>query len=309
MFKIFLFKPKILFIGALLSSCLYSNDTIISTVSKDKNLLYLEDFLKEKLPENNKSIGLTFLENEYNQTLKDTNSIVIKEVYTKEISNNWKGGIFEIDIINWDNSKEKYIRKLFYNDSLIVNDIFTKDGLSMAKDFNMPLLSNIVYNKEYQILKQNKNLPALYGNDMVIFTNLQCMFCKRYVPAMYEYALNNNMNLYVIHLTSNNHSNSEDLASYLLTFIKKSELSDDKKIEILSSIYQRDFISTKEDLLKEFNSIIGKDNEISLKDIENFNSKRLLKINNELAKKIYIRETPTVYIDDVLFTEYSEDKN
>ena len=63
-------------------------------------------------------------------------------------------------------------------------------------------MSDIVYNKEYLLLERDIKKPSPNGINMVVFTNSQCPFCKQYVPAMLDFAINNNMSLYVINLSN-----------------------------------------------------------------------------------------------------------
>jgi len=139
---------------------------------------------------------------------------------------------------------------------------------------------------------------------MVIFTNSQCPYCKQYVPAMLDYAYQNNMNLYVINLSSKKFNNSDELTKKIISFLKFDKRSDLKKIEALKLIYANDFSSTIDSLDKDFSSLIGTKIEI-FKNENNVNySQDLLQINNKIANKIHIIETPTVYIDGILFTDY-----
>lgn len=290
--KLFL---SLLFMGV----SLLGNDAVKDKISNKQALkdFVLNDAKVSLLDKEIQSTGYKFLVSELDK-ITDLSSYGIVELYSKSISSEWKVSIFDIELEYFNGTKEIVKRKIFYNNSLVVNDIFNEKAESIGKKINLPLMSDLVYNQEYQLLKRDENKPSPRGENMVVFTNSQCPFCKQYVPAMLDYALENNMNLYVINLSSKKFENSEESAINIIAFLKYDKRSPKDKIETIKSIYSKG-ITSKDDFLTLFK--IDK----NILDKENMDySKELLEINNKIAKKIHIIETPTVYIDGILFTEY-----
>lgn len=279
-----------------------NNNTSISDFNKLKDFVLIED--KVSLINNNlKSTGYNYLESELSK-IKDLASYDIKEIYNKNISSDWKIAFFDIDMVYFNGNKENIKRKIFYNKSIIVNDIFNENADSIGKKINLPLLSDMVYNKEYLVIERDTSKQSPNGEKMVIFTNSQCPFCKQYVPAMYEYALNNNMSLYVINLSNNKFGNSNTLTNNIITFFKYDTKTTTEKIKLIKDIYLYNF-STNENLLNdEFSKLVKMDINILNDKAKKEYANSLTEINNKLAKKIHITETPTVFIDNELFNDY-----
>ena len=279
----------------------FANDTV-------KELSTLKDFVSTEdkislVDSKLKSTGYKFLESELNK-VKDLASYNMTEIYNNNISTEWKVSIFDIDLLYFDGSKENKKRKIFYNKSLIVNDIFNENADSIGKKINIPLMSDIVYNKEYLLLERDIKKPSPNGINMVVFTNSQCPFCKQYVPAMLDFAINNNMSLYVINLSNKKFNNSEILTKNVISFLKFDKRNSHEKINLIKKIYTHNFTTNEEYLIEEFSKLLPVDKNILIdKDNLKF-ADELLEINNKLAKKLYVSETPTVYIDGVLFNDY-----
>lgn len=279
----------------------FANDSL-------KDLSSLKDFVsnedKISLVNNEpKSTGYKFLESELSK-VKDLASYNILEIHNSNISSEWKVANFDVDLIYFDGTKENKKRKIFYNKSIVVNDIFNEHAESIGNKINIPLVSDIVYNKEYILFEKNPKKPSPHGEKMVVFTNSQCPFCKQYVPAMFDFAINNNMSLYVINLSNKKFNNSEIITRNILSFLKFDKRASLEKINLLKEIYAHNFTTNEEYLTDEFSKLISLDkNILSNKEKVSF-SNELLEINNKVAKKLYVSEVPTVYIDNILFNEY-----
>jgi protein-disulfide isomerase len=244
------------------------------------------------------SAGAKYLENiiKKNDNVQD---VTVEEIYTKKISDDWKGGIFNVSIEDIEDNKSSDIVKLFYNGGgLVVLDIFTTDGRSMIQQLSLPLSKEIAYNKEFLVFNRDVSKKSPKGKNMVIFSDPQCPYCMQRIPEVLDFAKTNNMNVYYydVPLPIPEHANSKEIAMCLHTAIQKNK---DDAIKIIKNAYGYDFGSMKKSLdevIGEFNKISGV-YPISKKDVTNFNAKQHLEESVNIVDTLHINQTPTVYVD------------
>jgi len=288
----------IIFIGLLL----YANNLQAKDVkfTKSSNVKLLKP-LQVKANIINETAGFKFIENNLNDNpLVD--SFVIKEIYSKPVSNQWNGGIFHITVTTVDGTHSQIV-KLFYNEELVVKDIYSIDGESMILLLKLPLVSKeIAYNKKYLIYSKKDGIVSENGNNMVIISDPQCPFCKDNVPELLDLAKEKNMNVYYYDfpLAIKSHINSEKIAECLATAISKNK---NNSIDIIKNIYSHDFDSSEKSMkqiLKEFNTVSGVA-KITLDDIANSNAHNHIKDGKGIVESLYIESTPTVYVDGKIY--------
>jgi len=245
------------------------------------------------------SAGAKYLKN-FLKKKEDVKKVTVKEIYTRNISADWKGGIFDVTIETAYDDEKNDIIKLFYNDGgLVVLDIFTTDGRSMIQQLSLPLLSKeIAYNKDFLVLSRDVNKKSPKGKDMVIFSDPQCPYCMQRVPQVLDFARANNMNVYYydVPLPIPDHASSKEIAMCMHTAIEKNK---DDAIKIIKKTYGHDFGRRKKGLdtvIMEFNRISGVD-PITKKDITNHKAKQHLDESVNTADVLHIKRTPTVYVD------------
>lgn len=245
------------------------------------------------------SAGAKYLKN-FLKKKQGVEKVIVNEIYTKNISEDWKGGIFDVTVEDPYGDDKNDIIKLFYNDGgLVVLDIFTTDGRSMIQQLSLPLLSTkIAYSKDFLILKRDSNKKSLKGKDMVIFSDPQCPYCMQRVPEVLNFAKKNNMNVYYydIPLPIPEHANSKEIAMCLHTAIAKNK---NKAVSVIKNTYGHDFGRIKKGLASiiiEFNRISGVA-PIAKKDIKEANAKGHLEESVNTVNILHIKRTPTVYVD------------
>lgn len=245
------------------------------------------------------SVGVMYLKNIIKKN-KDIKSVTVREIYTKNVSEDWKGGVFEVTINGEYGKENKKVVKLFYNDGgLVVLDIFTVDGRSMIQQLSVPLLSEeVAYNKDFLILSRDIKKKSPKGKDMVIFSDPQCPYCIQRIPKLLDFARENNMNVYFydIPLPIPDHANSKEIAICINTVIKKNK---GNAVEIIKNSYKHHFGKRKKSLeavIIEFNKISGV-SPITKKDIDDNDAKKHLEDSINISDILHISGTPTVYVD------------
>ena len=246
------------------------------------------------------STGYRFMENILMKN-PQVKSVEINEIKTKRIRGKWKGAIFILDIKTVDGKNAKEIIKLFYNKDLVVRDIFDVEGNSMLTHLKSPLISKkLAYDKDFKVLSRNANKSSSKGKNLVVVSDMQCPFCKKRIPSVLKMAKENNMNLYYIDmpLPIPAHVNSKNISICVAT---ATALNKDKALEIIENAYRWDFGSAKKsfnDILKEFNKISAVA-PISNKDVEETKSIQHIEKSMNVAKKLFIEGTPSIFIDGV----------
>lgn len=255
-----------------------------------------------------KSTGLSFLENDIKRTRENVESVEVHEIYTANLASGWKGAIFDTKTTFFNDTVEKGLRKVFYNDTLAVREIYNKKAEPISKMLKLPLVSPLLaYNDEFLIHKSDPNKESPHGKNIVVFSNIECPMCKRLVPSILEFGILNNMNIYMYNITSDKFFNSKNLSTFMIAYSKKNKESfkGSEYIEKLKKLYVYQFSSlSKEELLKEFNRILESD--ITLEDISKSFSEDVLKTVNRVAEKLYVNSTPTVYIDGNNFDDFGD---
>lgn len=199
-------KKTLVFLAIALITCLYANETQNSSDSEIKNdnteiQSILDSDKKIILNEGEeKSVGQSFLENYLRKNIKNASSIKVDEIYSVKVSTDWRGAIFDVEIKYFNDTKEIRLERLFYNKFVAVNDIYNSKAEPMSKQLNLPLFSKkIAYNNEYLVASSSNYKRIPKSKDMVIFSNVNCPSCKRFIPSTLDYGINN-MNIYMFNL-------------------------------------------------------------------------------------------------------------
>ena len=263
----------------------------------------IEKELNSEIKETKKihiSAGYEFLKNSFKNN-PEVKSMQIKEIYTSKITDDWTGGIFSMQLNLTKGETINKTVKLFYNQELIVEDIFTKNGESLSKYLNLPLIKPLkIYTKEFQINKRDETKPSLYGINMVIFSDVLCPYCQESMSSLLKFGKKYNMNVYLLDIALPEHPNSSTVTVYMNTAIS---LNPNKTMKIVENTYSANFPNTRTDadmILNIFNANSGVA-PIRAEDVKKQNKTELLNRSEDIAKKEYIKGTPTIFVDEKKF--------
>lgn len=281
----------------LMTGIVYAD--IVKTSSTNPQIQEKLNSEKQKIKQN-KSAGYMFLKNSFKNN-PDIKSMQIKEVYTSKISKEWTGGIFSVQLNLLNGKTTNQTVKLFYNKELIVEDIFTKNGESLSKYLTLPLIEPLkIYTEQFQINKRDKNKTSSYGINMVIFSDVLCPYCKQNMSSLLDFGKKHNMNIFLLDIALPKHPNSSTLAVIMHTAIT---LNPNQAMNIIKNTYSTNFPSTKSStdiILSIFNKNSGVP-PISIEDIKRQRKTELLNRSEEIARREYIKGTPTVFVDEKKF--------
>ena len=291
---------KAIFLLTIITSLAFSTE-VIATSSNNPQLQ--ENLNKGSLPvvKTTKSTGSKFLENTFKNNARITN-VAIREIYTKKIADTWTGGIFLVKLTLEDDSVINKKIKLFYNKELIVEEIYTEDGQPLSSFLSLPILDPVaIYNNnEFKIHTRDKTKPSIYGNNMVIFSDILCVHCKKSMPSLLKFAKKYNMNIFLLEIASPASPNSSTVTLLMNIAIEKEP---DRALEIVEKTYKTVFPQKKAEtdtLIEIFN--LANRTQLTKEDLIKYNKKtEKLNKSENIARKEHITGTPTVFVDEERF--------
>ena len=275
---------KLLMIAILSSSIVYAKEELKSEVEKDI-VAYVEKAI---------SVNKDF-------TLKE---VRVKEVKELDAIKGWSVYFLDIDllVIAKDNKVMTVHDKIFSDGKYMTRDFMSLKGQISLKDRIVPDMDNSFYKKNHLV----------YGDEsakdkIVIFSDPLCPFCQTYMPEVFKAvkADPKKIALYYYHFPlSMIHPQAP-------TIIKATMAAEKKGVkDILIRVYEAKFaLKTKDEnsTLEAFNKKLGTN--LTLKEI---NTQEILETYSkdlELAGKMMISGTPTVYVNgkkDFTRTKYKE---
>jgi len=223
------------------------------------------------------------------------NSVKLLEKADIKNKPNWKAYMFVMDLTIKGKSN-KFPETAYVNekDGLVVVD--SAPGIydyvnheKLGKDLR-PKIDNTYY-QDSHLIAGKKNAE----HKLVVFSDPQCPFCQKYVPAIYKDAKENpeKFALYYYHMPLVRlHPVSDTLTKVMETLQKKGKIDDAIKMYSLKIHYaERNETKILNEIKKQFD-INATSEEINKPDI-----KAQIKKDMEMATNIMLKGTPTVYID------------
>ncbi len=179
---------------------------------------------------------------------------------------------------------------IFAKDNLISPDFIDVRSNRSIKHRLSPAVKESFYDKEH----------LLYGSEkakhkILVFSDPNCPFCKDLVPPIMEAALKypDTFALYYYHLPLLKlHPGSLALCKAMIVLQKRGQK------DLFLKIYETDFdysLEEEEKVLKELNEKLGTD--LTKSDIDQPWVTEALKRDMDRAKELFVKGTPTVFID------------
>ncbi len=263
---------KLLMIAILSSSLVNAKSEVKSEVEKD-----IVAYVKKAI-----SVNKDF-------TLKE---VRIKDIKELEAIKGWSVYFLDIDlqVIAQNNKIMTVHDKIFSDGKYMTRDFMSLKGQISLKDRMVPDMDNSFYKKDHLI----------YGDEsakdkIVIFSDPLCPFCQTYMPEVFKAVKANpkKIALYYYHFPLTMiHPEAETVIKATMAAEKKGDK------EILIRVYEAKFaLKTKDEnvTLEAFNKKMG--TKLTLKEINTQDILTKYSLDLELAGKMMINGTPTVYVN------------
>ncbi|KAB7891267.1 hypothetical protein [Poseidonibacter ostreae] len=255
------------------------------------------------------STGKIFLENYVRNTYENVKELKVTELYSVNLSSEWTGAIFDIDVVYLNNTISKKIKKIFYNETLAVEEIYNSKAIPMSRLLNLPLVSQtLAYNKDF-LIREKTSTPIennANNQNMVIFGYTDCTTCKLNMERVVNYGIANDMNIYFYAIAGRGKL-SIFKSKLINAYIRRSNEEEKRlsNIEMIKKVYKYNFLADDEvSLLREFNDLVNTN--ITIDEVENILLNDLTESISGVAEKLYIREDFFLYIDGKLIKKYGE---
>ncbi len=213
---------------------------------------------------------------------------------TKDVKDlpGWKVYFLDIDLkIIKQKGKEITVHdKIFSNGKYIVRDFINIVNRSSLKDKLVPDMDSSFYRKDHLIYGK-----ATAPNKIVVFSDPICPFCQGYLPKLLKAAKENpdKIALYYYHFPL------IMLHKEAPTVIKAAMAAEKKGVkDVMEKVYAKKFnldTGDEKKILDAFNKAMGTD--ITLKDIHAKDIEARYQFDKEMADKMMISGTPTVYVN------------
>ena len=205
----------------------------------------------------------------------------------------WFGYVFNLKLLI--NDKVMDIKDtLFTNGTAIAQDLKQLKNGKSYKEFLSKKLSSSYYNDEH-FIAGNKEAK----NKIVLFSDPLCPFCLDYVPEVIEYVKKHNKNiaLYYYHYPLLKLHPASNIVTKAMVVASNIGISN-----VISKIYGANFDgkfdvdeTNNQKILDEINNVLNTN--ITLDQVVSEDIESVLKNDRKLAKDIFIKGTPTIYIN------------
>ncbi len=217
----------------------------------------------------------------------------VQTIGVKEVPGHkdWKAYMFMLDL-NIGKKNDQFADVVLVNEKegLVTQSLYDlKAHKDLAKDIRPEITSE--YYQDSHLIAGKKDAK----HKIVVFSDPICPFCKRVVPTLYKQVKEHpdDFALYYYHMPLTRiHPSAPTLVKVMEALQKKGEFDKAMKVyDTKVSYAERD----EQKILDTINKELG--TKLTKEDINTPEIKEILKKDKEMAMKVMLKGTPTVYID------------
>ena len=228
----------------------------------------------------------------------------VELIEKRELPNhkNWTAYMFAIDL-EMGKKKDKFADMVFVNekDGLATQALYDlKTHKNIAKDLR-PKLSDAYYQDDHLIAGKKDA-----KHKIVVFSDPECPFCRKHVPEIYKTVKENpdTFALYYYHMPLRIHPSAEPLTRIMEVLQKQGKFDKAMKVYETKVSYNE---KNEKKILDTVNKELGEN--ITLEEIKKPEYKQKVDADKDMAVKVMLKGTPTVYVDGEFQQKITNYKN